>query len=132
MIELLKSHGGLSYGQSPSHFEPKHVPPPIPKKCDWEIEPAELDFPNGAMIRKDSFGEIVKAYWEMRTNSSETYSFISLRRLTDYDGNGGRGDDTPGVTTLPTKIIVGLMENEKEPFTETTTGGPSNKKNLCL
>ncbi|XP_013610167.1 PREDICTED: uncharacterized protein LOC106316849 isoform X2 [Brassica oleracea var. oleracea] len=84
MIELLKSHGGLSYGQSPSHFEPKHVPPPIPKKCDWEIEPAELDFPNGAMIRKDSFGEIVKAYWEMRTNSSETYSFISLRRLTDY------------------------------------------------
>ncbi|XP_013610169.1 PREDICTED: uncharacterized protein LOC106316849 isoform X4 [Brassica oleracea var. oleracea] len=73
MIELLKSHGGLSYGQSPSHFEPKHVPPPIPKKCDWEIEPAELDFPNGAMIRKDSFGEIVKAYWEMRTNSSETW-----------------------------------------------------------
>ena len=120
-------------GQNRSHFEPKPVPPPIPKKCDWEIEPAELDFPNGAMIRKvciffwrqvliliidsfeyivspclvqcnivcvmgfilanwevghifcqDSFGEIVKAYWEMRTNSSETYSFISLRRLTDY------------------------------------------------
>ncbi|KAG2286605.1 hypothetical protein Bca4012_032880 [Brassica carinata] len=84
------------------------------------------------MIRKDSFGEIVKAYWEMSTNSSETYSFISLRRLTDYDGNGGRGDDTPGVTTLPIKIIVGLMENEKEPFTETTTGGPSNKKSLLL
>ncbi|KAL0773918.1 hypothetical protein Bca101_039069 [Brassica carinata] len=80
----------------------------------------------------DSFGEIVKAYWEMSTNSSETYSFISLRRLTDYDGNGGRGDDTPGVTTLPIKIIVGLMENEKEPFTETTTGGPSNKKSLLL
>ncbi|CAN7017559.1 unnamed protein product [Brassica oleracea var. botrytis] len=132
MIELLKSHGGLSYGQNRSHFEPKPVPPPIPKKCDWEIEPAELDFPNGAMIRKDSFGEIVKAYWEMSTNSSETYSFISLRRLTDYDGNGGRGDDTPGVTTLPIKIIVGLMENEKEPFTETTTGGPSNKKSLLL
>ncbi|KAF8068531.1 hypothetical protein N665_1146s0024 [Sinapis alba] len=63
MIELLKSHGGLSYGQNGSHFEPKPVQPPIPKKCDWEIEPAELDFSNAAMIGKGSFGEIVKAYW---------------------------------------------------------------------
>ncbi|KAF3528617.1 hypothetical protein DY000_02038500 [Brassica cretica] len=62
MIELLKSHGGLSYGQNGSHFEPKPVPPPIPKKCDWEIDPPELDFSN-AMIGKGSFGEIVKAYW---------------------------------------------------------------------
>ncbi|KAF2584365.1 hypothetical protein F2Q70_00034972 [Brassica cretica] len=105
MIELLKSHGGLSYGQNRSHFEPKPVPPPIPKKfqCNivcvmgfilakWEV---------GHIFCLDSFGEIVKAYWEMSTNSSETYSFISLGRLTDYDSNGGRGDDTPGVTTLP-------------------------------
>ncbi|CAN6930024.1 unnamed protein product [Brassica oleracea var. botrytis] len=52
-----------SRGQNGSHFEPKPLPPPIPKKCDWEIDPAELDFSNAAMIGKGSFGEIVKAYW---------------------------------------------------------------------
>uniref|UniRef100_A0A0D3A3P5 Protein kinase domain-containing protein n=1 Tax=Brassica oleracea var. oleracea TaxID=109376 RepID=A0A0D3A3P5_BRAOL len=50
-------------GQNGSHFEPKPLPPPIPKKCDWEIDPAELDFSNAAMIGNGSFGEIVKAYW---------------------------------------------------------------------
>ncbi|KAL1828835.1 hypothetical protein DCAR_0208097 [Daucus carota subsp. sativus] len=63
MIELLKSHGGLSYGQSGSHFEPKPVPPPLPQKCDWEIDPSELDFTHSAMIGKGSFGEIIKAGW---------------------------------------------------------------------
>lgn len=63
MIELLKSYGGLSYGQNGSHFEPKPVPPPQPNKCDWEIDPSELDFSNSALIGKGSFGEIVKAYW---------------------------------------------------------------------
>ncbi|CAH8363275.1 unnamed protein product [Eruca vesicaria subsp. sativa] len=38
-FELLKSHGGLSYGQNGSHF-------------DWEIEHVELDFSNAAMIGK--------------------------------------------------------------------------------
>ncbi|KAL3501454.1 hypothetical protein ACH5RR_035903 [Cinchona calisaya] len=63
MIELLKSHGGLSYGQNGSHFEPKPVPPPLPNKCDWEIDPFELDFSNSATIGKGSFGEILKACW---------------------------------------------------------------------
>ncbi|XP_015063803.1 integrin-linked protein kinase 1-like [Solanum pennellii] len=63
MIELLKSYGGLSYGQDGSHFEPKAVPPPLPKKCDWEIDPTELDFSNSAIIGKGSFGEIIKACW---------------------------------------------------------------------
>ncbi|KGN51950.1 integrin-linked protein kinase 1 [Cucumis sativus] len=63
MIELLKSYGGLSYGQNGSHFEPKPVPPPLPNKCDWEIDPSELDFSNSAIIGKGSFGEILKAYW---------------------------------------------------------------------
>ncbi|KAL0834784.1 hypothetical protein Bca101_086673 [Brassica carinata] len=89
----------------------------------WEV---------GHIFCQDSFGEIVKAYWEMSTNSSETYSFISLGRLTDYDSNGGRGDDTPGVTTLPNQDHCRFDGNEKEPFTETTTGGPSNKKSLLL
>ena len=31
-------------GQNGSHFEPKPVAPPLPNKCDWEIEPAELNF----------------------------------------------------------------------------------------
>lgn len=63
MIELLKSYGGLSFGQNGSHFEPKPVPPPLPNKCDWEIEPSELDFSNSNMIGKGSFGEILKASW---------------------------------------------------------------------
>lgn len=63
MIELLKSYGGLSYGQNGSHFEPKPVPPPLPNKCDWEIEPTELDFSHSSIIGKGSFGEILKAYW---------------------------------------------------------------------
>ncbi|KAF8408132.1 hypothetical protein HHK36_007274 [Tetracentron sinense] len=63
MIELLRSYGGLSYGQNGSHFEPKPVPPPLPKKCDWEIDPLELDFSNSNIIGKGSFGEIVQACW---------------------------------------------------------------------
>ncbi|WOL02673.1 serine/threonine-protein kinase STY8 [Canna indica] len=63
MIELLKSNGGLSYGQNGSHFEQKPVPPPLPSKCDWEIEPSELDFSTAMIIGKGSFGEIIKAYW---------------------------------------------------------------------
>ncbi|XP_059317296.1 serine/threonine-protein kinase VIK isoform X1 [Lycium ferocissimum] len=63
MIELLNTYGGLSYGQNGSHFEPRPVAPPLPKKCDWEIDPAELDFSNSATIGKGSFGEILKACW---------------------------------------------------------------------
>ncbi|KAL8112013.1 hypothetical protein AgCh_019643 [Apium graveolens] len=50
-------------GQSGSHFEPKPVPPPLPKKCDWEIDPSELDFSHSVTIGKGSFGEIIKAGW---------------------------------------------------------------------
>ncbi|PPR95662.1 hypothetical protein GOBAR_AA25007 [Gossypium barbadense] len=63
MIELLKSNGGLSYGQSGSHFEPKPVLPPLPNKCDWEVDPSELDFSSSNIIGKGSFGEILKASW---------------------------------------------------------------------
>ncbi|KAE8730001.1 transmembrane emp24 domain-containing protein p24delta9-like [Hibiscus syriacus] len=63
MMELLKSYGGLSYGQNGSHFEPRPVPPPQPNKCDWEIDPSELDFSHSNIIGKGSFGEILKATW---------------------------------------------------------------------
>nr|GMD85553.1 serine/threonine-protein kinase STY8 [Ipomoea batatas] len=63
MIELLKSYGGQSFGQNGSHLEPRPVQPPLPNKCDWEVDPSELDFSNSVVIGKGSFGEIVKAYW---------------------------------------------------------------------
>ncbi|VFQ92241.1 unnamed protein product [Cuscuta campestris] len=63
MIELLKCYGGQSYGQNGSHSEPRPVPPPLPNKCDWEVDPSELDFSNSVIIGKGSFGEILKAYW---------------------------------------------------------------------
>ncbi|XP_047316720.1 integrin-linked protein kinase 1-like [Impatiens glandulifera] len=63
IVELLTSHGGLSYGQNGSHFESKPVAPPLPDKCDWEIEPSELDFSTAHVIGKGSFGEIIKASW---------------------------------------------------------------------
>ncbi|KAI3799833.1 hypothetical protein L1987_35137 [Smallanthus sonchifolius] len=50
-------------GQDGSHSEPKPVLPPLPNKCDWEIDPVELDFTSSRIVRKGSFGEIVKASW---------------------------------------------------------------------
>ncbi|KAF8679194.1 hypothetical protein HU200_045962 [Digitaria exilis] len=62
-IELLKEHGGLTYGKTGSHFEPKTIPPPLTNKADWEINPLELDFTKAVVIGKGSFGEILKANW---------------------------------------------------------------------
>lgn len=42
-------------GQNGSHFEPKPVAPPLPNKCDWEVEPTELDFSTAIIIGKVSF-----------------------------------------------------------------------------
>lgn len=39
-------------GQTGSHFEPRAVPPPLPNKCDWEVDPSELDFSSSARIGK--------------------------------------------------------------------------------
>ncbi|KAK1267065.1 Serine/threonine-protein kinase HT1 [Acorus gramineus] len=50
-------------GQTGSHFEPKPVPPPLPSKCEWEIDPSELDFSTSMIIGKGSFGEILRANW---------------------------------------------------------------------
>ncbi|XP_027913081.1 integrin-linked protein kinase 1-like isoform X2 [Vigna unguiculata] len=64
IIDLLKSNGGLSYGQNGSHSEKgQNVLPPLPNKCDWEVDPSELDFSHSVCIGKGSFGEIVKAHW---------------------------------------------------------------------
>lgn len=49
-------------GQSGSHFEPKPVPPPLPKKCDWEIDPTELDFSHSSIIGKVSIDDDVSFY----------------------------------------------------------------------
>ncbi|MED6197556.1 hypothetical protein PIB30_057497 [Stylosanthes scabra] len=50
-------------GQNGSHLEPRSVPPPLPNKCDWEVDPTELDFSNSICIGKGSFGEILRAHW---------------------------------------------------------------------
>ncbi|KAL4569505.1 hypothetical protein LXL04_025144 [Taraxacum kok-saghyz] len=63
MIELLKLHDGKSLGQNGSHSEPKPVLPPLSNKCDWEIDPVELDFTSAHTVGKGSFGEIIKASW---------------------------------------------------------------------
>ncbi|KAL0408716.1 UNVERIFIED_CONTAM: Integrin-linked protein kinase [Sesamum radiatum] len=66
MIELLKSHGGLSYGQNGSHFEPRPVPPPLPNKCDWEIDPDELDFSNSTLVGSQDFRHEVNLLVKLR------------------------------------------------------------------
>lgn len=49
---VLALSSSILQGQNGSHFEPKPVPPPLPNKCDWEIDPSELDFSTSAMIGK--------------------------------------------------------------------------------
>ncbi|KAK1437723.1 hypothetical protein QVD17_03519 [Tagetes erecta] len=63
MVELLKLYDGVSFGQDGSHSEPKPVLPPLPNKCDWEIDPMELDFTSSHIVGKGSFGEILRANW---------------------------------------------------------------------
>ncbi|WOL01023.1 serine/threonine-protein kinase STY46-like [Canna indica] len=61
IIELLKSYGGLSLGHEGSHSEP--IPPLLPNKRYWEIDPSEVELSSSKIIGKGSFGEILKAYW---------------------------------------------------------------------
>ncbi|KAK9052170.1 hypothetical protein SSX86_028798 [Deinandra increscens subsp. villosa] len=63
MVELLKLYNGVSFGQDGSHSEPKPVLPPLSNKCDWEIDPVELDFTSSHIVGKGSFGEIIRASW---------------------------------------------------------------------
>ncbi|KAJ3673384.1 hypothetical protein LUZ60_006758 [Juncus effusus] len=60
MIEVLKTYGGLSYGKNGSHFDQKPIPPPLPNKCDWEIDPSELDFSTSTTIGKGDLHQYLK------------------------------------------------------------------------
>eukprot|EP01018_Ginkgo_biloba_P008977 Gb_36893 [translate_table: standard] len=52
MVELLKMNGGKHLGNHGSRLEAKAVSPPLPQKCDWEIDPSELDLLNCSLIGK--------------------------------------------------------------------------------
>lgn len=55
LITKMHSFTYLVQGQNGSHFEPKPVLPPLPNKCDWEIDPSELDFSTSSVIGKVCF-----------------------------------------------------------------------------
>ncbi|MCO5614651.1 hypothetical protein L7F22_068935 [Adiantum nelumboides] len=63
MAELLKEFGGCVMGSHGSRLEPKDVAPPVPQRCDWEIDPSEIELQKSAIIGKGSFGEIRKTFW---------------------------------------------------------------------
>ncbi|KAH7283783.1 hypothetical protein KP509_34G023800 [Ceratopteris richardii] len=63
MADLLKKYGGRVMGSHGSRLEPKDVAPPVPQRCDWEIDPNEIDFQKSTIIGKGSFGEIRKTVW---------------------------------------------------------------------
>ncbi|XP_044481427.1 integrin-linked protein kinase 1-like [Mangifera indica] len=117
MVELLKSHGGLSFGQTGSHFEPKPVPPPLPNKCDWEIDPSELDFSNLAIIGKGSFGEILKATWRGTP--------VAIKRILP-----SLSDDRLVVQDF--KHEVNLLVKLRHPNVVQFLGAVTNKKPLML
>lgn len=52
MLLVVSKVIGYVQGQNGSHFEQKPVPPPLPNKCDWEIDPSELDFSTSNIIGK--------------------------------------------------------------------------------
>lgn len=70
-------------GQNGSHFEAKPVPPPLPNKCDWEIDPSELDFSNSAIIGKVGFHfpKIVDKLIAFEIGFSQTRLFYHSRLL---------------------------------------------------
>ncbi|KAF8378722.1 hypothetical protein HHK36_030071 [Tetracentron sinense] len=55
ILKCLFWHSKSLQGQNGSHFESKPVPPPLPKKCDWEIDPSELNFSNSSIVGKVRF-----------------------------------------------------------------------------
>jgi hypothetical protein len=49
-------------GQNGSHNEPRPVLPPLSNKCDWEIDPTELDFSISTIIGKVWHNNFVKLH----------------------------------------------------------------------
>lgn len=58
----------MMQGQNGSHFEPKPVMPPLPNKCDWEIDPTELDFSNSVIIGKVCFSQSSSTLFRLNSN----------------------------------------------------------------
>jgi len=63
-------------GQTGSHSEHSPVLPPLPNKCDWEVDPSELDFSNSVCIGK-VFSTFSWSRWHC-TLSRSYFEFLNL------------------------------------------------------
>ncbi|KAF3659915.1 putative transmembrane emp24 domain-containing protein p24delta7-like [Capsicum annuum] len=68
-------------GQNGSHFEPRTVPPPLSKKCDWEIDPTELDFSNSVMIGKGDLHQYLKGKGALSPSTAVNFALDIARGM---------------------------------------------------
>nr|CAB3455053.1 unnamed protein product [Digitaria exilis] len=113
MIELLKEHGGLTYGKTGSHFEPKTIPPPLTNKADWEINPLELDFTKAVVIGKGDLHQYLKEKGALAPLVAINFA-LDIASLVEVCWSGD-------ISLRPSFLeILKRLEKLKEQFTQDT------------